>query len=219
MDSITQYFQLAALRPELFAPSDQIPLCMDEETLRNYSASTGKPVGVVYDNSPYYFVLADLCIRENGELYTYARVVYPHKSNGVVVIPCRNGRFGLLSIFRHPPRMESGGEFPRGFGEDLTPAENGAKELWEELGVRIAPEELEFLGEIQTDTGISAGKVQIFCAQVGEVDIPADNGEGIHGLRWVTPEEMAQQVADGTITDGITLGAYLQYLCRKKETT
>lgn len=54
MDSITQYFQLAARRPELFAPSDQIPLCMDEETLRNYSASTGKPVGVVYDNSPYY---------------------------------------------------------------------------------------------------------------------------------------------------------------------
>ena len=66
MDSITQYFQLAARRPELFAPSDQIPLCIDEETLRNYSASTGKPVGVVYDNSPYYFVLADLCIREMG---------------------------------------------------------------------------------------------------------------------------------------------------------
>lgn len=149
MDSITQYFQLAARRPELFAPSDQIPLCMDEETLRGYSASTGRPVGVVYDNSPYYFVLADLCIRENGELYTYARVVYPHKSNGVVVIPCRNGRFGLLSIFRHPPRMESGGEFPRGFGEDLTPAENGAKELWEELGVRIAPEELEFWGRFR----------------------------------------------------------------------
>ena len=199
MDPITQYFHLAARRPELFAPSDQIPLCMDEETLRHYSASTGRPVGVVYDNLPYYLVLADLCVRESGEFYTYARVVYPHKSNGVVVIPCRNDRFGLLSIFRHPPR-----------------AENGAKELWEELGVRIAPEELEFLGEIQTDTGISAGKVQVFCTQVGEVDIPADNGEGIHGLRWVTPEEMARQVADGTITDGITLGAYLQYLCRKK---
>ena len=142
MDPITQYFHLAARRPELFAPSDQIPLCMDEETLRHYSASTGRPVGVVYDNLPYYLVLADLCVRESGEFYTYARVVYPHKSNGVVVIPCRNGRFGLLSIFRHPPRVESGGEFPRGFGEDLTPAENGAKELWEELGVRIAPEEL-----------------------------------------------------------------------------
>lgn len=116
MDSITQYFQLAARRPELFAPSDQIPLCMDEETLRNYSASTGKPVGVVYDNSPYYFVLADLCIRENGELYTYARVVYPHKSNGVVVIPCRNGRFGLLSIFRHPPVWRAAENFPEALG-------------------------------------------------------------------------------------------------------
>ena len=27
--------------------------------------------------------------------------------------------------------------------------------------------------------------------------------------------EMARQVADGTITDGITLAAYLKYLCRK----
>ena len=50
---------------------------------------------------------------------------------------------------------------------------------------------------------------------IGQEDIPPDNGEGIHGLRWVTPQELAQQIADGTITDGVTLGAYLQYLCRK----
>lgn len=217
MDAIERYLQLADQRPELFRPSEQIPLCLDEEILRGYTASTGRPVGVVYDNLPYYLVLADLCVRESGELYTYARVVYPHsQSNGVVVIPCRQGRFGLLSIFRHPPRMESGGEFPRGYGEDMTPAENAAKELWEELGVRVAPEELEFLGDLQADTGLSAGRVQVFAAQIGEVHIPADNGEGIHGLRWVTPEEMARQVADGTITDGITLAAYLKYLCRDK---
>ena len=216
MDAITRYLDLAARRPELFRPSPLVPLCLEEETLRRYAASTGRPVGLVYDNSPYYYVLADLCRRENGDLYTYARVIYPHSdSNGVVVIPCREGRFGLLSIFRHPPRMESGGEFPRGYAEDLTPAENGAKELWEELGVRVSPDALEFLGEIQADTGLSAGRIQVFCAQVEEASIPADNGEGIHGLRWVTPREMARQVADGTITDGITLAAYLKYLCRK----
>ena len=215
MDAITQYLQLAAQRPELFRPSRQIPLCLDEETLRRFSASTGTQVGIVYDNSPYYFVVADLCMRKNGGFYTYARVIYPHRdSNGVVVIPCREGRFGLLSIFRHPPRMESGGEFPRGFAEDLSPAENGAKELWEELGVRVSPDELKYLGELQPDTGLSAGKVQVFCVQVGQTHIPSDNGEGIHGIRWLTPGELAAEVADGTITDGITLAAYLQYLCR-----
>lgn len=215
MDAITQYLQLAAQRPELFRPSEQIPLCLDENTLRNFSSSTGAPLGVVYDNSPYYLVVADLCVRSNGVLYPYARVIYPYRdSNGVVVIPCRDGRFGLLSIFRHPPRKESGGEFPRGFAEDLSPAENGVKELREELGVQLSPDQLEYLGEIQPNSGLSAGTVQVFCAHISETAIPADNGEGIHGIRWVTPQEMAQEVADGTITDGITLAAYLKYLCR-----
>ena len=70
------------------------------------------------------------------------------------------------------------------------------------------------MGEIQPDSGLSAGTVQVFCAHISETAIPADNGEGIHGIRWVTPQEMAQEVADGTITDGITLAAYLKYLCR-----
>lgn len=215
MDAITQYLQLAAQRPELFRPSEQIPLCLDENTLRSFSNSTGAPLGVVYDNSPYYLVVADLCVRSDGALYPYARVIYPYRdSNGVVVIPCRDGRFGLLSIFRHPPRKESGGEFPRGFAENLSPAENGVKELREELGVQLSPDQLEYLGEIQPDSGLSAGTVQVFCAHISETAIPADNGEGIHGIRWVTPQEMAQEVADGTITDGITLAAYLKYLCR-----
>lgn len=215
MDAITQYLQLAAQRPELFRPSEQIPLCLDENTLRSFSSSTGAPLGVVYDNSPYYLVVADLCVRSDGALYPYARVIYPYQdSNGVVVIPCRDGRFGLLSIFRHPPRKESGGEFPRGFAEDLSPAENGVKELREELGVQLSPDQLEYLGEIQPDSGLSAGTVQVFCAHISETAIPADNGEGIHGIRWVTPQVMAQEVADGTITDGITLAAYLKYLCR-----
>lgn len=216
MDAITQYLQLAARRPELFCPSEQIPLCLDEGTLRRFSASTGTPVGVVYDNSPYYLVVADLCVGKNGDLYPYARVIGPHSdSSGSVVIPCREGRLGLLSVFRHAPRMESGGEFPRGFAEELTPAENGAKELWEEMGVRVSPDEMEFLGEIRSDTGLIAGKIQVFCVPVGQVAIPPDNGEGIHGLRWVTPRELAAEVADGTITDGITMAAFLQYLCRK----
>lgn len=215
MDQITHYFQLVKERPELFAPSQHIPLCLDEATLRAFSASTGKPVGVVYDNSPYYRVLADVCIKPDGQLYTYARVIYPHSdSNGVVVIPRRGERFGLLSIFRHPPRCESGGEFPRGYAEDLSPAENAAKELWEEIGARVNPKELIYLGEIQTDTGLSAGRVQVYLAQVQEAAVPEDNGEGIHGLHWLTQEELMAQVADGTITDGLTLSAFLQYLSR-----
>lgn len=214
MDPITRYFNLISQRPELFTPSQHVPLCLDEATVRAYAASTGRPVGVVYDNSPYYLVLADLCVKPDGQLYTYARVIYPHRdSNGVVVIPRRGERFGLLSIFRHPPRCESGGEFPRGYAEDLSPAENAAKELREEIGAHVDPRELVYLGDIQTDTGLSAGRVQVYLAPVEKAAVPQDNGEGIHGLFWLTQEELMARVSDGTITDGLTLSAFLRYLC------
>lgn len=214
MDSITRYMNLIQHRPDLFIQSIHIPLCLDERTLRTFAAASGKPVGVVYDNSPYYLVLADLCVGAGGRLYTYARVVYPRRgSNGVVVIPKLGDRFGLLSIFRHPPRRESRGEFPRGFAENLTPAETAAKELREEIGTRVAPESLIFLGEVQADSGLSSGQVQVFLAQVKAAAVPAHNDEGIHGLRWVTERQLRESIADGTITDGFTLAAYARYLC------
>lgn len=217
MDPITHYMHLLRQRPELFAQSPHIPLCLDEETLRAFAASSGKPVGVVYDNSPYYLVLADLCVGTGGHLYTYARVIYPHSdSNGVVVIPRMGDRFGLLSIFRHPPRAESGGEFPRGFAEDLTPAENAAKELREEIGAQVTPESLVYLGDIQSDTGLSAGRVQVFLAQVESAAVPGDNGEGIHGLHWLTEDQLREQISSGALTDGLTLAAYARYLCHIK---
>ena len=48
MDPITRYFNLISQRPELFTPSQHVPLCLDEATVRAYAASTGRPVGVVY---------------------------------------------------------------------------------------------------------------------------------------------------------------------------
>lgn len=213
MDPITQYLELARRRPELFVPSEHFPLFLDEVTLRRYAAATGRPVGVVYDNSPYYLVLADLCLDAGGP-YTYARVIYPHHSSGAVVIPRRGDRFGLLSIFRHPTRSESGGEFPRGFSEGHSPAETAARELEEELGARVDPDGLEYLGDVQPDTGLSSGRVQVFLARVDQAAVPPRNREGIHGLRWVTEADLQAQIAAGLLTDGITLAAYARYCCR-----
>lgn len=217
-DSITKYFELVAERPDLFTPSSRIPLCLDEAEIRTFAQTTGKPVGVVYDNAPYYMVVADLCM--NGEKrYTYARVIYCHaQSNGVVVLPFRRHagqlQFGLLSIFRHPPRMESGGEFPRGFAESLTPAENAVKELKEEIGAQVEIQNLTYLGDLQADTGLSSGRVQIFSARVDDTNLPTENYEGIHGLHWVTEAELITLIDSGIITDGFTLGAYAKYCCR-----
>ena len=73
-DSIRAYLELAERRPELFAPSEAIPIVMDEAAIRAISEAKQKPMGLVYDNSPFYMVLADLCRGKRGE-YSYARVV------------------------------------------------------------------------------------------------------------------------------------------------
>ena len=114
MDPITQYLELARRRPELFVPSEHFPLFLDEITLRRYAAATGRPVGVVYDNTPYYLVLADLCLDAGGP-YTYARVIYPHHSSGAVVIHVSytvrstNNRYNHVYPFYATEGSEGGG--------------------------------------------------------------------------------------------------------------
>lgn len=146
-DSVAAYFALAQQRPDLFTPSSQIPLVMDPDRMRAFSAETGRPMGLVYDNRPYFMVLADLCT-SGTRSYAYARVVYPQAgTNGAVAVPFRDGKFGLLRIFRHAPRTECL-EFPRGFAcPGLTPEENIRKELAEEMGAQIKA--VRFLGHVR----------------------------------------------------------------------
>lgn len=214
MDSISQYLRLVEQRPELFVPSPHIPLCLDEKVLREFAKSSDKPIGLVFDNTPYYMLINDVCIGKSGSLYSYSRVIYSNSSsNGVVVIPKCGDCFGLLSLFRHPPRMESL-EFPRGFSEECSPEENAIREMEEETGLH--PDELKQLGEIRADTGLTAGRVQVFLADVKEkktVPLP-DNQEAIHSVIWLTEEELQRRIAEGVITDGFTLGAYAKYLCQ-----
>lgn len=156
--------------------------------------------------------LADLCT--NGKRgYSYARVVYPQAgTNGPVAVPRREGRFGLLRIFRHAPRTECM-EFPRGFAEKgLSPEENIRKELSEEMGAAVR--EVRYLGSVRPDTGLSAGCAQVFLAEVEEAAAQVGH-EGIRELVWLTEEELRQDIAAGGIIDGITLSALALSHCEK----
>lgn len=214
-DSIQAYLELAESRPELFAPSDAIPIVLDEAAIRAFSEARQKPMGIVYDNSPYYMVLADLCRGKRGD-FSYARVVYCNsKSNGTVAIPCWNGKFGLLTIFRHAPRR-SGLEFPRGFAEipGLTLEENIKKELAEEIGVRPENCTVRCLGNVQADSGLSAGTATIFLAdfstpETGEISTE----EGVKAFQWFDAEELKRLIASNQITDGFTLSAVAKLMC------
>ena len=210
MDSISAYFNFVKERPELFTVSDEIPLILDEDAMRKFSDETGKRMGLVYDNSPFYVVIADLCVNENGCKYSYSRVVYSNpKSSGGVAVPWCGGCFGLIRIFRHAPRCWCL-EFPRGFAEDdaLTPEENIRKELAEEIGVQQDDCCVTCIGSIRADSGLSSGKAQVFLAEILNLrQIKATGQEGIAGFQWVTEEKMGELIRTGAITDGFTLSA------------
>lgn len=220
MDPITAYLNIAAQRQEegLFAPSEACPLVLEEEDLRRFAAETGLEVGEVFRNSDgknhYFSVLADVCRGKNGRFFRYARVVSPHPSDGVVVIPTRRGKLGLIELFRHAPRQMSV-EFVRGFAEHMTPQENAAKELREEISALLPPEAFTFLGTVRSNTGLSAGAIAVFTAEVEDAFIPAGNEECIENLLWLTEEEFLAAAAEDRITCGITLAAYLKYRARK----
>lgn len=218
---IEGYFALAARRPDLFVQSPYVPLCMDRYAMLTFHTQTGKPVGLVFDNGRFYQVVADLI--DTPERFAYARMVYPdRKGNGTVMIPCWQGEgktlFGILHIYRHALRARSGGEFPRGFLEPgLSPEENCAKELREELAVR--PELLDRLvplGGTRADTGLSGGEALVYLAQISGPQPQGNAGhEGILSSEWLTLDELLRRIRCGEIKDGFTQNATLLYLLQR----
>lgn len=210
LDGISKYLQLTEERPELFTQSEKIPLILNEEEIRAFAAEHNRPMGIVYDNSPFFLVLADLCRGKKGP-FSYARVVSCNpKSNGTVAIPYSGGKLGLLTIFRHASR-KAGLEFPRGFAEKagLTVEQNIRKELSEELNVAPDACTVRYLGEVQADSGLSAGTASVFLAAFPpSLKIQPSDEEGIQGFQWVSIEKFRTMIAENKITDGFTLSAY-----------
>lgn len=222
---IEGYLDLVKARPDLFAPSELMPICMDRLTMLHFTEETGHPVGLTFDNGIYYKVVADLI--DAPTPYAYARVLYPDaKGNGTVIIPrlLREGEkplFGILHVFRHAIRAMAGGEFPRGFqASGITPEENAAKELREEFGIPVTRlMGLTCLGQPRAETGLSSGRVQIYLAALtGDPPRGTVGEEGIAGSEWIPQSELLRRIRQGEILDGFTQTAILLYTlsCRPR---
>lgn len=213
-DRIIKYLEMVQARPELFVQSEAIPLVLDEAEIRSFEAVSGKPMGVVYDNSPYYAVLADLCKGKRG-YFSYARVVSCNpKSAGTVAIPYCRGRFGLISIFRHAPRRKMF-EFPRGYAEvpGLTLEQNMRKELSEELGISSDACSIIPVGHVIADTGLVSAPARVFLAEFDSLPQSVLSGEeGITRFQWFPEAQILEMIANDVITDGFTLSAFAKYL-------
>ena len=200
------YFALMEQRPELFAPSERIPIERDLQAIRGFTARTGKKVGVLYQ-SKFNMLVTDLICPKEGEPYLYERVI-PAAEGGVVVVAVYEGKLVLLRQFRHALRQEQVA-FIRGCGEpDLSPEANAQKEVWEEIGANVL--DLEYLGRVSPDSGLTSTMASVYLCQVS-CPVAKRGYEGIEEPLLLSQGEFDRWVAQGRITDGFSLAAYTLY--------
>ena len=66
-----------------------------------------------------------------------------------------------------------------------------------------APQSLGFL---EPDSGLTSRRIEVFLVELD--DYQANIGhEGIIEVREVSPEDLAQMIENGTVSDGYTIGA------------
>lgn len=152
----------------------------------------------------------DHVVPRDGEPVPEYLVVAPKHSHpgsvtGVSVLPEREGKLGLIRVYRHAIGR-SVWEVPRGFVE---PGESDAvsamRELEEEAGLAAAPEDLLSVGAITPEAGVIAARVRLFLARrCRAVRDYAPSELGHEALEWFGPDAVHAMIDDGAIEDPST---------------
>lgn len=201
-----RYLRLMEERPEAFTADPFLPIETNPELVAQFTARTGRTIGVVYE-SPYRLMVVDL-VRGPEGLFAYERVLPAAQGAAIVAVPMWKGNFVLLEQFRHALR-DVQTAFPRGFGENgLSAEENAQKEVWEELHAQVL--EQRPLGKIVADSGMTGGETHAILCRITKPELPLGY-EGIYGMVCLSQEELEREIACGHINDGFTLSAYALY--------
>lgn len=198
-----KYIKLQEEYPELFADSKELNIVTDKEEVIKYENENSKKIGVVYE-SPFNMLLVDLVRNKDGAIFAYERIVPAIKRDAVVMLPIYQGKIILMKQFRHAIRSYQYC-IPRGFAEkDISVVDNVKKELIEELGATTSS--ISSLGFIVADSGLSAGRAEVFLCQIDEYD-KSSCSEGIVEIVELEIAVVKRWISEGKITDGFTLAA------------
>jgi 8-oxo-dGTP pyrophosphatase MutT (NUDIX family) len=140
------------------------------------------------------------------ERFDHHVVRYPQPASGTVV---HDPRRGVLLLWRHRFITDTWGwEIPAGRIEaGETPEAAAERETLEESGWR--PGALTRLGTYAPSNGTSDQMFHVFVAEGAEhVGDPTDIGES-ERIDWVTVGDIRRLIAEGEITDGLSLTALL----------
>lgn len=174
-----------------------------------------KSENLVCENSKFLIYLNHI-ISEFGEEVVDYLVVSPKTKGvnlvtGVAVLPMVKGSIGLIKIYRPALNAESW-EIPHGFVEENEiPFEAATRELVEETGLSVKPQNLISAGLVTPDSGILAARVHIFIAKDCDVVSEIKYELGIKDFYLFSQDEIKRMVLDSTIQDSFTLSALCKY--------
>jgi 8-oxo-dGTP pyrophosphatase MutT (NUDIX family) len=133
--------------------------------------------------------------------------------SGVAVLPCQEGRIGLLRLFRHPVGEEVW-EMPRGFLEtDEPPFVSALRELEEETGLLCPNDSLLDIGTILPEAGILRARVHLYAALDCVSVRPFPKEEIGHcEFRWFSRAEIDGLLRRSQIEDATTIAALYKLL-------
>ena len=161
----------------------------------------------VYEHK-YGTLFDDEVLGPRGDHARYAR--WHPRFPGIVVVPVREGRVGLLKIYRYCVQQASL-EVPRGLVEkNEDPTQAAAREMREELGYEAAS--CWHLGQIYADTGLISRHIDVFVCEAGRhIEKSHDELESIAAeVEWLNAAELREMIASNQVRCGITLAALLR---------
>ncbi|MBA8816454.1 8-oxo-dGTP pyrophosphatase MutT (NUDIX family) [Microbacterium halimionae] len=138
----------------------------------------------------------------------YGVVEMQHPAVFVVAVDERQ-RICLLTLDRYPTNERSS-EVPAGGSDGESPLIAAKRELLEETGYEAA--DWTWLGQMNALNGIANAPEHVFLARALTTATDATTSqheEGIDLVEWIPFPEVLERIADGSITDGETIGALM----------
>ena len=143
---------------------------------------------------------------KNGKFYY---VDEPKAHNAAVVFIEFQGQLVLIEQYR----VASGCMLlatPRGYGEKgETSATCAVREAFEETGFRVPERTLEYLGQVRPNSAILTSIVDVYFGVADGNRVERPDTEEVAQVILCTYDEFDRKVADGNVTDGLTLAGYL----------
>lgn len=132
---------------------------------------------------------------------------------GAAVLPVVGDQILLLSQKRPAQKGEITQEIPRGYAN---PGEHSAacasRELQEETGLTVRPEQLTHLGRVRPNSALISGSVQLYLATLPAGATFTQRDSEALALDWLPVAQLGEWLASGRLEDSFTLAAMAFYM-------